>query len=439
LALDGAHRERDATPETLAAAPVQAGLVSLWQRIALAELQGVPTEAEQIERAAAREGFAADTIEAAALRALAEEQGDDPDASLQTARRAMRMARTEGVPEGEHLAALVLARVRRRANQAHLAARILGALRKYALPEWHRWIDWELLLCTGGTRDALSSDVLGHGGAAPVLAQWLAAAERGDRHEFDQLTGNLEALVHGFAPALGDVRDALLALDPEANATGSPFERWRAGSIHTLPPAVSGLAAASAPGGAIACAIAYPDRPGVRVLRVGAALASGAAPPIQATAAKHARTQVLVAALALAGAGGLAEEDAFRKAYDFPYVAERHQGTFHVAIHRARAYVEGHAEIARDGGRLRMLVARPLALPDPRCVQPTAEQVLRCIAREGRMAARSISDALGISIRSAQSALEELVQNGSCQRHKIGRAVEYAVEDTTFQEPTAHR
>jgi predicted ArsR family transcriptional regulator len=83
----------------------------------------------------------------------------------------------------------------------------------------------------------------------------------------------------------------------------------------------------------------------------------------------------------------------------------------------------------------------PLALEpgvDAFTVQKRLE-VLRCIAREGRMAARSISDALGISIRSAQSALEELVQNGSCQRHKIGRAVEYAVEDTTFQEPTAHR
>ena len=106
----------------------------------------------------------------------------------------------------------------------------------------------------------------------------------------------------------------------------------------------------------------------------------------------------------------------------------------------ARAHIEGLGEIVRDAGRLRMRVARAVAVPDPRCVQPTSEQVLRCIAREGKMAARDISDALGISVRSAQSALEELVQNGSCQRLKVGRAVEYAVEDTTFQEPTGqHR
>jgi hypothetical protein len=89
-------------------------------------------------------------VDAASLRALS--MSDDATAileSLDQARRASRMARTEALPESEYLANIVLARMRRLAGFPYLAAHILTAVRRYASAPWHPWIAWELLLAGG--------------------------------------------------------------------------------------------------------------------------------------------------------------------------------------------------------------------------------------------------------------------------------------------------
>ena len=42
-------------------------------------------------------------------------------------------------------------------------------------------------------------------------------------------------------------------------------------------------------------------------------------------------------------------------------------------------------------------------------------------------------------MRSTQNALEELLDDGACERQKVGRKVQYVLEDTTYSEPTPHR
>jgi len=455
-----AARERGG--ELAAPAAVHAEAAALWGRVAAGESAELAQAAAVLERSAARAGMAAETVEAASLAALGHERCGALDAALQQARRAMRMARSEGLPEAEHLAALVLARMRRRANQAHLAARILAALRRYALPEWHAWIDWELALATGGEGlRMLGAELAGaqppphanEASPAAALGAWLQAAARGDRAGFEACGGALRRTVQGFAPALADVTEARWAIDADAELArdadtpaGSATSAWRQGASDVLPAGAAGLAGAPAPGVAAAdaeatvCVLARPERArGARLLGVGGALFVPGGVALAAAPAKHARTGALVAALALAGEAGLEEPEAFAAAYGFAYVPERHRDTFHVAIHRARAHVEAVARIERGEGRLQLRVAQATLFADPRCARPLADQVLRCIAAEGRIGARRVGEVLGISLRSAQGALEQLLEDGSCQRVRSGRAVEYAVEDTTFQEPTEHR
>jgi hypothetical protein len=284
--------------------------------------------------------------------------------------------------------------------------------------------------------------------AAGTIGTWLHAAARGDRARFDACDAALRRMVQGFAPALADVTEARWAVDPDAELgpdTSRPqdaaIHAWRHGAADALPPGVAGLVRAPAAGmEADVCVLAHPRRArGVRLLGVGGPLFVPGGVALAAAPAKHARTGALVAALALAGDAGLGEPEAFAAAYGFTYVPERHRDTFHVAIHRARAHVDAVARIERGDGHLRLCVAEATLFADPRCARPLADEVLRCIATEGRMGARRVGEVLGISLRSAQGALEQLLEDGSCQRVRSGRAVEYAVEDTTFQEPTEHR
>jgi hypothetical protein len=283
---------------------------------------------------------------------------------------------------------------------------------------------------------------------------WLEAAARGDHAGFEVCGSALRRTVQGFAPALADLVEARWAIDADAELAQdadlpalAATSAWRHGESDVLPPGAAGLAGAMAGGAAATadaeasvCVLARPDGArGARLLGVGGALFVPGGLALAAAPAKHARTGALVAALALAGQAGLEEPDAFAAAYGFAYVPERHRDTFHVAIHRARAHVEAVARIERGDGRLRLRVEQATLFADPRCARPLADQVLRCIAAEGRMGARRVGEVLGISLRSAQGALEQLLEDGSCQRVRSGRAVEYAVEDTTFQEPTEHR
>jgi predicted ArsR family transcriptional regulator len=66
------------------------------------------------------------------------------------------------------------------------------------------------------------------------------------------------------------------------------------------------------------------------------------------------------------------------------------------------------------------------------------DRLLRAIASRGGATAQDVAKAVGVSLRVAQQALADLSADGSCLATKEGRKVRYAVEDTTFSEPTIH-
>jgi hypothetical protein len=224
-------------------------------------------------------------------------------------------------------------------------------------------------------------------------------------------------------------------LDPTHPAADAALDDWRHGRAHEAPYGLGPLLGSEAP---FAYVIAGGGAPALRIGRRGVPLVTTSERAPDGKQSKQQRAFTLIAVVALAGAEGIDEEDAFRRTYGFGFQRELHRDVFNVLIHRVRGVLEGLAELERGDGTLRLLPETATALPDPRCAQPLGDRVLSFVSRAGGARAKEISQSLGVSLRSAQQALEVLVDDGACQRSKKGRAVAYAVEDTTFREPTNH-
>lgn len=124
-----ARAHRAAAERARRAAGEASGVASLYVEVAalrqaVLEGRGAADQAADLERRALELAHAPVVLEAAALRALGELEAD-VEAAVRTARRAVRMARTEGLPLPELLANLVLARARRLSDRPHLSVRIL--------------------------------------------------------------------------------------------------------------------------------------------------------------------------------------------------------------------------------------------------------------------------------------------------------------------------
>jgi hypothetical protein len=413
------------------------------ERVAVAlarALIGRVDEATREGRAIQAEALAARAPElvcdAASVRALGAANAGDLSAAVDLARRASMMSRTEALPEQETLANLVLARVRRLTGRPFLATRILSALARFATPEWNRWIAWELVMASGHAAPASEA----RGEPAALLASALEAARRGDRAGFDAALEAASASVGRLSGHAGDVVRVRAALDSD-----HPIEpetdlgRWRFGVEDGIPLGLQGLGA-SAEAEATALVLARPEKPGVRLLGLGAALAEAqSARRLSSTQRKQGRTDTALAVLALAGDGGLSEEAFFRKTYGFAFSRTVHGGVLDVLIHRARAHLAGAGDITRGSGGLVLSVRGPLLFVDPRSGTPIDDRVLQLVAKRGQLTAKDTSNELNIPLRSAQAALEALIATGACNRVRTGRTIEYRVDDTTFQEPTNQR
>lgn len=405
--------------------------------------------ATEVEHEAARARDAALVIEAASIRALATAASGDLAEATTLARRASRMARTEAIPEQEWIAHLVLARVRRLTGHPHLATRILTALARVAGPDFQPWLRWELAMAGAvetaveqeSTRPSHARDL---SNAAELGAAWLVelcqAADAADAHRFDQAAAALEQAVRW--PMLAEeVAAALDACDVRRAPRDAAVRAWCAGATHDGPPLLHGLLtrAGSAPEDetAIAYVLVHPTYGCRRVPRMGYALFDRRGITIlEQGRRKQGRVETVVSALALAPGMELDEPACFADVYGFAFEPEVHRGVFGVLLHRAREYLGGAGSIEAGGGRIRMTLATPILVPDPRCTKPMQDRLLRTVAQHGKASAKDVAKALGLSLRVAQTALAELSADGACVAHREGREVRYEVEDTTFSEPT---
>ncbi len=419
---------------------------SLFSRFIAGDLDAVGRGAEALERASAANADAVLVIEAAALRALALIELGDLEQARSVARRASRMARTEAFPEQEHVANLVLARVRRLTGHPHLAARILTSLASVVSPRFRPWTAWELAMAGADTASAVALDELGPSparDAARALLAFFDAAERGAHDEMDASVEALGMLSRHpcFGSDVAALRDATdLAVSPSHEAVAS----WCRGATADSPPALHGVLTRRGSAPRDEPAIAYvashaPSGPRRIPRIVWAHAAREGVLALPQGRKKQGRNESVLAALTLAGPEGLAEDALFAEVYGFAFVSEMHRGVLGVCLHRAREYLGAAGAIDNAKGRLTLTLATPILVPDPRCANPMEDRLLRAVAEQRGATAKDIAATVGISLRVAQDKLAELSADGSCIAHREGREVRYEVEDTTFSEPTAHR
>ncbi|MCA9671835.1 MAG: hypothetical protein KC503_39820 [Myxococcales bacterium] len=425
----------------------------LWLHLLRGERDGLADHAAALEGAAARAGSAPLVIEAAALRALALLSVHDREQAREVARRASRMARTEGLPWWEYLANVVLARVRRLDGRPFMAIRILSALAGAAPPQWLGWIGWELLLAGADQAARPAVDRLAEFSRDPGLAlggprealyaaiELLRCCDAGDAAGYALRVARLRQALAGFADLALELEQLLVLLDAHAErgAVTAELDRWLVGDTDTIACGLFGPCLGPSTQQVDVCVIADPSGARRRVPTRALALQKLSAPAaqIERSRRREGREDVALAALALAGPQGADVAVLFRNIYQFAYAPELHEGVLRVLLHRVGARLGDVASVAWREGRITLQHGQPLLLGDPRCGGALDDRVLLSIARDGRTTARSAASSLRMPLRTVQATLRQLANEGVCRVERSGRNVEYVVEDTTFREPTA--
>lgn len=449
----------------------------LWLRLLGGDGGGTDGAAKQLFEEASRLRAPTQVIESTVLRALLALSSGDTDPAVELARRASRMAQAESLPQLEYLANLTLARVRRYSGRPHLALHILVALSRVAPPLWTGWIAWEIILAGGEPADLRPAHWAKRGSApseaagleravaeTPALAAareldgFLRVVREGDRGSFARKAEELRAHAECWWDLAQESETLLAAVDGLRDRAPARLEPWRRGDTTNIP---CGLHAIGIPRGAdletetaTAFVLAGVGMKGRRVLRPGLALAPEARVLTRESAKNAAagvRTETGIAALALAGPGGLSREDFFRIVYGFPFVPHRHQAVLDVLCHRMRNLLGDAGELRRDGGEsngagagsggggpsLALILNETIVVPDMRCALPTSDRVLRALATLGTTSASDAAESLRMPLRTVQAVLQQLVAEGACTVEREGRRVSYRIEDTTFTEVTS--
>ncbi len=417
-------------------------LANVWLALMEGNSSTAALRLEGLKTDAAAAQLSQRLVEATAVQSLiALEQGDVAGA-LVAARRASRMARTEGLPEGEMLANLVLARVRRYAGRPHLAARIASALAARATPAWQGWISWERILAgedlTSDPQD-VDSPV---GAAVNALGGLLAAARSGDRVGFEHHATAIALGTDGWRSFSDEARVLVAALDGERE-TPVELTAWSRGQAIDPPRGLDGVGSAVMPGvtvatRAMAFVFATPGQLARRFLSAGLGLTPETTPseaPLSDTGGQI-RTDTGLAVLCLAGPDGMNRADFFKAVYGFKFSYTVHRGNLNVLLHRIRKRVEGRGEITRDDEHITLSLSGKVVVADLRCERPTPDRVLALLGAQHSNQAASVARTLGIALRTAQHALAQLVNEGACRMQRTGGSVCYVVDDTTFAEPT---
>ncbi|MEM9190574.1 MAG: hypothetical protein AAGF12_15420 [Myxococcota bacterium] len=375
-------------------------------------------------------------VEAAAFRALGELEAGELPQAVGTARRAARMARTEGLAQPEFLANLVLARARRFSNRAHLAVRILTALGEIAPEPWLPWIAWELVAAGAVPVAArLVAASRAPGSVAPrALLSMLDAADAGDLAGFHHHARRASEAFQDHAPLRSELHRIWVGLDvtKDLSSAEPTLRAWALGE-GVAPPsgtmAISLLPRDNADD-VVAFVVALHDARSRRVFGRGLGLS-----PDAVDAAKPGRLEAALSVLALA-AEPMEKPEFFRAVYGFEYKREIHEGPLEVLIHRVRKAAGDRLDIDRQERLISAKVLKPFSIPDPRCAKPLDERLLTTLAERRGGSAKDMAKALGVPLRTVQGVIRNLADDGACLVEKQGRRVVYKVEDTTFSDPT---
>jgi len=397
-------------------------LTLAYHAAATGQWSGVERSAAAAERSSRSARLAPFVIEATALQALGRLAVADLDEGVAAARRAMRMARTEELAQPSYLAGFVLARARRLAGHYHLASRILESLARVVPPLWANWLAWERSLAGVPPRDAPEP--------AASLNRWVRAFETSQTDEIPRLGAELHAAVQAQAAFREDAEALAAAL----GATVSCPRAMQSFRHDVAPRCASGFEGLPRPLGPQIMAIVEVRRDAPAIRRL--ALASAIAEPVLCSS-KPGRPEAVLAALTLAGTSGAAVPSLFRHVYGFEFVTERHANVFDVVLHRARALLGERGDLSRDGDELRFALREPFSVPDMSLQGSLTDRVLHSLAVRAKGSAKEIAEDLHMPLRTVQSLLRELVDQGACSSERSARSVEYIVEDTTFKEPTS--
>ena len=395
------------------------GLILGW----LSVFDGVSTPmADHIQSARAC-GDASTLVQATALQAMQQLALGQRQEATKTARRASRMAKTESLPQAQYLAGLALARVRRHQGSPHLCLHILTGLRRSAPTPWHNWLDAERVLA--GDDDVTTPF------AQPLLelkrAAIIGVRDRTEAASARVLSRFSNTMLHA------ETRFLASALDPYTIASEAGGD-WIRGESPAVPFGLHALGEDAQ--NRIAYVGVFQNGATRRALAAGVALLSSIA-TLTESKRPRVRTETALAVLAFAAGRRMNQERFFLTVYGFGY-DEAHKTTLDALLHRMRDALGGAGTVVHKSGEVFLQSNVDFVLADPRCEQPMEDRLLRHIAKEGGLSARSLSGQLQIPLRTVQEALRELTESGMCIQQREGRSIKYEVEDTTFTEPTQY-
>lgn len=349
------------------------------------------------------------------------------------ARTASRRARLLRQRAYRYLAGLCLAHARRLSGRPHLAVRILSALEPLVPEAYRGWLMLEQIAVGQVRLDARASP--SSSSVARELAVAAAtvtrAASEGDRTAFDEAAERLEAAAFVAAEGFGLLP---CLLDPMREQVPDHAQGFVDGRDPHIPRGLellaAGLDVAAWPVAVLRPALGAPRR----VMTAGLGLAAGDVVRVPASRLRQGRTDVAAAVLALCP-GAMAEDAFFRATFGMRFVPPVHESVLAMTLSRARKKLDGVADVVRGGGEVRLVVHRPFAVPDPRCAPPPEGAVLRLVAQQGRITAKGAAQTLGVSLRTVQSAVRQLVSDGELELDRAGRSIAYRVDDTSFTSP----
>lgn len=365
-------------------------------------------------------------VEALLLAAALSERGEQPSLAreLGLLREAAALASQADQPHAQYLAYAALARSRRRMDRVPMATRLLASLVRGAPATYHAWLAWEARLL--GLERPSAAVTLAFDGL-------LEAARVGDRAAFTEAAQQL-GRVAPSATILGEAHALVSALDPHAELASldAPTRAFVCGERADLWSGLEGVIAdPSDDATAIALVIVGPAG-ARRVLAPGVGLAGPM--PRLAVSEHGGRTETAIATLG-ACPDGMGDEDFFRAVYGFAFKKALHDGVLRVLLTRMRQALEPHASLTRSP-RLRLVVHTPFVVVDPRVASRADNAVLRALASERAVSAKTLAERTGLPLRTVQAELARLLDEGVCKKAKDGRSTEYLVEDTVVREPS---